>query len=113
MRILAEFRTFIQRGNVIDLAVGVIMGVAFGNIVNALVGGRLMPPLGRAAGGVNFTDLVVNLGGTNDKGEPVLLKYGNFLQTLFDFAIVAVCVFALVKLVNALKRPGQSPPPEP
>jgi large conductance mechanosensitive channel len=111
MSMVSEFKTFIQRGNVIDLAVGVIIGGAFGKIVSSLVGDVLMPPIGLAVGGVDFSQLAINLGGTAE--EPVLLKYGSFLQATFDFLIVAFCVFLLVKAVNAMKRPEPEAPAAP
>jgi large conductance mechanosensitive channel len=112
MSMASEFRTFIQRGNVVDMAVGVIVGAAFGKIVTALVNGVLMPPIGLAVGGVSFSDLAVRLGGTEE--APVTLAYGAFLQTVFDFLIVAVCVFLLVKAVNAMRKPEPpAAPPEP
>ena len=115
MGMIAEFKTFVQRGNVVDMAVGVIIGAAFGKIVTALVDGLLMPPIGLALGGVDFARLAVRLGGTDE--EPVLLRYGAFVQTLIDFLIVAFCVFLLVRVVNALRAPEPVPPapiaPEP
>ena len=107
MGMVSEFKTFIQRGNVIDMAVGVIVGAAFGKIVTALVDGVLLPPIGLAVGGVRFADLSLRLGGTDQ--APVTLNYGAFLQSVFDFLIVAFCVFLLVKAVNAVRRP--EPPP--
>jgi large conductance mechanosensitive channel len=113
MSIVSEFKAFIQRGNVIDLAVGVIIGAAFGKIVASLVADVLMPPIGLIVGNVNFTELKLAIGGTADK--PVTINYGNFLQTVFDFLIVAACVFLLVKGVNALSRAKAEPakPAEP
>ena len=111
MSMVSEFKTFIQRGNVIDLAVGVIIGGAFGKIVSSLVGDVLMPPIGLAVGGVDFSNLAVNLGGTVE--EPVLLRYGSFLQATFDFLIVAFCVFLLVKAVNSMKRAEPEAPAAP
>src|SRR4051812_10420648 len=105
---LAEFREFIKRGNVVDMAIGVIVGGAFGRIVSSLVADVLMPPVGMAMGGVRFTDLKVTIGGTEE--APVTINYGNFLQATFDFLVVAFCVFLLVKLINALKRPLEEPP---
>ncbi|HMP04574.1 MAG TPA: large-conductance mechanosensitive channel protein MscL [Gemmatales bacterium] len=114
MGILREFKTFIQRGNVIDLAVGVIIGAAFGRIVSSLVADILMPPIGLLTGGINFTDLKLSLGGDpNDAAKMVTLNYGSFLQTVVDFLIVAGCVFALVKGVNSLKRADEAKPAEP
>jgi large conductance mechanosensitive channel len=111
MSMLSEFREFIQRGNVVDMAVGIIIGAAFGRIVSALVDGVLMPPIGLAMGGVDFSALAVPLGGTPE--APVLLKYGAFLQTVIDFLIIAFCVFLLVKAVNRLRRPAPAAPPAP
>lgn len=108
MGLLSEFKTFIQRGNVIDLAVGVIIGAAFGKIVNSLVADVIMPPVGYLVGGINFTDLVLTLGGTR-----VTIKYGSFLQTLFDFLIIAFCIFLLVKAVNTMNRKEEAIPPQP
>lgn len=110
MSVVSEFRTFIQRGNVIDLAVGVIIGGAFGKIVSSLVGDVLMPPIGLAVGGVDFNELAIPLSGGE---EPVLLKYGAFLQATFDFVIVAFCVFLLVKAVNSMKRREPEAPAAP
>jgi large conductance mechanosensitive channel len=98
-----EFLTFIKRGNVMDLAVGVIIGAAFGKIVSSLVADVLMPPIGYLIGGVKFTDLHVVLG-KNPDGKPVTINYGNFLQAGFDFLIVAFCVFLLIKLINSVMR---------
>jgi large conductance mechanosensitive channel len=112
MSMISEFRTFIQRGNVVDMAVGVIVGGAFGKIVTSLVNDVLMPPIGLAVGGVKFTDLLVRLGGSDE--QPVNFAYGAFLQTVFDFVIVAFCVFLLVKAVNAMRKPeAPAAPPEP
>jgi large conductance mechanosensitive channel len=93
-----------MKGNVVDLAVGVIIGTAFGKIVSSLVADVVMPPLGILIGGVNFSDLAVNLG-NDPKGVPVLLKYGAFLQTVFDFLIIAIVIFLAVKGINKLKKP--------
>ena len=108
MAMMQEFRTFIQRGNVMDMAVGVIIGGAFGKIVSSLVGNVLMPVLGLLLGGVDFTHLALTIGGTAE--APVLLGYGSLIQATLDFLILAFCVFLLVKAVNALRKP--EPPPE-
>lgn len=109
---LSEFREFIQRGNVVDMAVGVIIGGAFGKIVSSIVGDVLMPPIGLVSGGVDFKALKIVIGGTPE--APVTINYGMFLQTTIDFIIIAFCVFLLVKAVNQMRRPAPAaPPPEP
>ncbi|HKC51350.1 MAG TPA: large-conductance mechanosensitive channel protein MscL [Myxococcota bacterium] len=110
MSVLTEFRDFINRGNVIDLAVGVIVGAAFGKIVTSIVGDVLMPSIGILMGGLNFSTLALQIGGTPE--APVLLKYGAFLQAVLDFVIVAFCVFLLVRAVNAVRtpKPAAAPP---
>jgi large conductance mechanosensitive channel len=114
MSIGSEFKEFAMKGNVVDLAVGVIVGAAFGKIVSSFVGDVVMPPLGLLVGGVNFSDLALTLG-TDPKGAPVLLKYGAFLQTIFDFLIIAFVIFIAVKGINTLKKPpppaADAPPP--
>lgn len=109
MSMVGEFKSFIQRGNVIDLAVGVIIGGAFGKIVSSLVADVLMPPIGLAIGGIDFAELKLRLGGTEE--APVTLNYGSFFQATVDFVIVAFCVFLLVKAVNAMRRPEPAPAP--
>ena len=109
---LREFKEFIQRGNVIDMAVGVIIGAAFGKIVASIVNDVLMPPIGLASGGVDFKALKLAIGGAPE--APVTINYGMFLQTTIDFLIIAFCVFLLVKAVNKLKKPAAPPAaPEP
>jgi len=109
MSLGSEFKEFAMKGNVIDLAVGVVIGAAFGKIVASLVGDIVMPPIGMLTGGINFTDLAVKLG-LDPTGKPVLLKYGSFLQTVLEFLIVAFVIFVLVKGINSLKRPPPAPP---
>ena len=113
MSMVKEFKEFIMRGNVIDLAVGIVIGAAFGKIVSSLVADIIMPPLGLLIGGVNFTDLKVVLGPPLSGGEPVTLNYGNFIQVLFDFVIVAFAIFLVVKMVNRLKRKQAEAPDVP
>ncbi|MFY8269680.1 MAG: large conductance mechanosensitive channel protein MscL [Terrimicrobiaceae bacterium] len=111
MKIAQEFREFISRGNVVDLAVGVIIGAAFGKIVNSLVTDVIMPPIGAILKGVNFSSLFLTIDGKHydtlakakEAGAPVI-GYGMFLNTLIEFLIVAACVFLLVKIVNQIKR---------
>ncbi|HEX9208770.1 MAG TPA: large-conductance mechanosensitive channel protein MscL [Steroidobacteraceae bacterium] len=107
MSLMTEFKEFAMKGNVVDMAVGVVIGGAFGKIVSSFVGDVVMPLLGKLVGGVNFTDLAIELG-TSPAGEPVLLKYGAFLQSAFDFLIIAAAIFMALKAINKLKAP---PPP--
>src|SRR3954447_24722687 len=104
MPMLKEFKEFVARGNVMDLAVGVVMGAAFGKIVTSLVGDLIMPPLGVAIGGVNFAHLRIVLREPMNNQPAVSLNYGAFLQNILDFLIIAMAIFALVKLINRLKR---------
>jgi large conductance mechanosensitive channel len=108
----AEFKEFAMKGNVVDLAVGVIIGAAFGKIVSSLVGDLFMPVLGRVIGGINFSDLAVALG-KDPTGKDVLIKYGAFLQTVFDFIIIALVLFLVIKAINRLKRPAPAAPAPP
>jgi large conductance mechanosensitive channel len=116
MGLAAEFKEFAMKGNVIDLAVGVVIGGAFGKIVSSLVGDIIMPPIGMALGGVNFSEWALRIG-TDPAGKPVLFKYGSFIQTVFEFAIIALALFILIKGINRLKRapapaaPAVPPPP--
>ena len=107
MSLGSEFKEFAMKGNVIDLAVGVVIGAAFGKIVASLVGDVVMPPLGLIIGNVNFTDLAVEIG-HDPKGKEVLWRYGAFIQTIFEFMIIAFVLFVIIKGINRLKRP---PPP--
>jgi large conductance mechanosensitive channel len=102
-----------MKGNVVDLAVGVIIGGAFGKIVSSFVGDVVMPVLGKVIGGVNFSDLAVNLGMSADGKTPVLLKYGSFLQATFDFLIIALVIFMAIRALNRLKKPDPAAPPAP
>ena len=113
MSMVKEFKEFIMRGNVIDLAVGIVIGAAFGKVVSSLVADIIMPPLGLLIGGVNFTELKVVLGPPLSGGEPVTLNYGNFIQVMFDFVIVAFAIFLVVKMVNRLKRKQAEAPAVP
>ena len=109
---LKEFRAFAVKGNVVDLAVGLIIGAAFGKIVTSLVADVVMPPIGVLVGGVNFSSLALTLKEATDAAPAVQLKYGMFLQTLIDFSIVAAAVFLLVKFINRLKRQEAAKPAE-
>lgn len=110
-KFLGEFKEFISRGNVVDLAIGVIMGAAFGKIVTALVSDIIMPPIGLVLKGIDFKDLYLPLNGKNyatfadaQKDGAAILAYGSFINTVIEFVIISACVFALVKAINTLKR---------
>ena len=107
-----EFKEFAMKGSVVDMAVGVIIGAAFGKIVGSLVEDVIMPPLGMIIGGVNFTDLALHIG-TDPAGKEVILKYGNFLQISFQFLILAFVLFMLIRGINKLKKPDPAAPPPP
>ena len=117
-KFIEEFKQFAMRGNVLDMAVGVIIGGAFGKIVSSLVDDIIMPPVGWLIGGVNFSDLKVTLPSVNVAGEEfkaATINYGNFLQTCLDFLIVAFCIFLLIKMVNRFtaKKKEEAPKPAP
>jgi large conductance mechanosensitive channel len=112
MGIASEFKEFAMKGSVVDLAIGVVIGGAFGKIVNSVVNDIIMPPIGLAIGGVDFKDLAVAIG-TSPKGEPVLFRYGMFIQTVFEFLIIALALFLVIKAINRLKRPSPSVPMPP
>jgi large conductance mechanosensitive channel len=120
-----EFKKFIMRGNVVDLAVGVIIGAAFGGIVSSLVADILMPPIAYVTGGVDFSQKAIDLPGsivdptTKDKPPseqkmmPVKLKWGSFLQKVVDFLIIALCLFLVIKAINKIQRKKEEAPPPP
>lgn len=115
MSVAKEFREFIARGNVVDLAVGVVIGGAFGAIVKSLVDQVVMPPIGWLMGGVDFSDLQLALprNPMTPDAEPVLVQYGAFINTIIQFLIVAAAVFVLVKLINSLRRKQAADPAPP
>lgn len=109
-----EFREFAVRGNVIDMAVGIIIGAAFGKIVSSLVGDVIMPPIGVLLGGVDFSDLAITIKEAAGDVPAVVIAYGKFIQTVVDFTIIAFAIFVAVKAINTLKRrEEQAPKPEP
>jgi large conductance mechanosensitive channel len=110
MSLASEFKEFAMKGSVVDLAVGVIIGAAFGKIVSSLVGDLFMPVLGKAIGGFNFSDMAFSLG-KDPAGKEVLIKYGAFVQAAFDFLIIALVLFAVIKAINTLKKPPPAAPP--
>jgi large conductance mechanosensitive channel len=116
MSIVREFKEFAMRGNVVDLAVGIIIGISFGKIVSSLVNDVIMPPIGLALGGLDFSNLLVTLKAASGTEPAVSLRYGMFINTVIDFIIVAFVIFLLVKGMNSLKRKQEekpAAPPEP
>lgn len=113
MSIISEFKTFAVRGNVIDMAVGIIVGAAFGKIVSSFVDGVIMPPLGLLIGGVDFSDLAIVLKQAVGDVPAVTLNYGLFIQTLVDFVIIAFAIFLAIKGINSLKRKEAAAPSAP
>lgn len=120
MSFVQEFREFAMRGNVVDLAVGVVIGAAFGKVVTSLVQDVIMPPLGALLGGVDFKHLFLSLSGETfatladaEKAGAPLIKYGVFIQTIVDFIIIAFAIFMVVKIINRLKRQEEAAPAAP
>ena len=113
MGMISEFKQFAMKGNVVDMAVGIIIGAAFGKIVSSFVGDVIMPPLGLLIGGVDFTDLVITLKAATEDAAAVTLSYGKFIQTVFDFVIVAFAIFIAIKAMNKLKRTEEEKPAAP
>jgi len=117
MKLIDEFKTFALKGNVVDMAVGIIIGGAFGKIVSSLVSDVIMPPIGLLVGGVNFADLSFVMKEAIGDAPAVTLNYGNFIQVVFDFLIVAFAIFMMIKAMNSLKKKEEShpvtPPPPP
>jgi large conductance mechanosensitive channel len=128
MSMLKEFKEFAMRGNVVDMAVGLVIGAAFGKIVTSLVNDVIMPPIGRLLGNMDFSKLAIKLGTATKTvveaghekviSEEILLKYGAFINTIIDFVIVAFCLFLVIKAMNTLKRlqeqaPAPAAPPAP
>jgi large conductance mechanosensitive channel len=113
MSIISEFKAFAVKGNVVDMAVGIIIGAAFGKIVSSFVGDVVMPPLGVLIGGVDFSDLAVVLKAAEGDAAAVTLSYGKFIQSIIDFLIVAFAIFMGVKVINRLKREEEAAPSAP
>lgn len=111
MGMIREFKEFASKGNMLDLAVGVIIGAAFGKIVSSLVADVLMPPIGLLLGGANFTNLKTTLREAVGTAPAVTLNYGTFIQTIVDFLIVAFAIFLLIKAVNRMRRKQEEAPP--
>lgn len=113
MSIVSEFKAFAMRGNVVDMAVGIVMGGAFGKIVSSFVADVLMPPIGIILGGVDFSDLAVTLKAAAEGTAAVTLKYGQFIQTVVDFLIIAFAIFLVVKAMNTVKKKEETAPVAP
>jgi large conductance mechanosensitive channel len=111
MGMLQEFKAFAMRGNVVDMAVGIVIGAAFGKITTSFVNDVLMPPIGMLLGGIDFSDRAVTLKEAVGETPAVMLKYGVFINTILDFVIVAFAIFLLVKAMNTMKR--EAPPAAP
>lgn len=112
MSIIKEFREFAVKGNVVDMAVGVIIGAAFGKIVSSLVSDVIMPPIGIMIGGVDFSNLSFVLKEASSSAPAVTLNYGKFIQTIIDFLIISFAIFLMVKMINKLKRREEQKPAE-
>lgn len=113
MSFVKEFREFAVKGNVVDMAVGIIIGAAFGKVVSSLVSDVFMPPLGWMIGGVDFSELAIVLPEIIEGKGPVSILYGKFIQTILDFTIVAFAIFMMVKVVNRLKKKEAEAPATP
>ncbi len=113
MSLVKEFREFAMRGNVMDMAVGIIIGAAFGKIVSSFVNDVLMPPLGLALGGVDFSEMVITLRKASGEAAAVTLNYGSFIQTVVDFTIIAFGIFMMIKAMNSLKKKAEAKPAAP
>lgn len=110
MSFIKEFKTFAMRGNVVDMAVGIIIGAAFGKIVSSFVSDVIMPPIGVLLGGVDFKDLALTIKDATAEQAAVLIKYGAFIQTVIDFLIIALAVFVGLKAMNSLQRKEDAAP---
>ncbi|MCH9675274.1 MAG: large-conductance mechanosensitive channel protein MscL [Gammaproteobacteria bacterium] len=113
MSMMSEFKDFALKGNVVDMAVGIVIGGAFGKIVSSFVADVLMPPIGMLLGGVDFSKMAVTLQEAKGDVEAVVLKYGSFIQTVVDFVIIAFAIFLVVKAMNAAKKKEEEAPAAP
>ncbi|MDK8463682.1 large-conductance mechanosensitive channel protein MscL [Marinobacter sp. SS13-12] len=113
MSIVKEFKEFAVKGNVMDMAVGIIIGVAFGKIVSSFVADVMMPPIGLLIGGVDFSNLVITLKAAEEGAEAVAIRYGAFIQAVFDFLIVAIAVFIAVRALNSMRKKDAETPAAP
>jgi len=113
MSMMKEFRDFAMRGNVVDMAIGIVIGGAFGKIVTSFVNDVLMPPIGMALGGVDFTELTMTLKEASGDVAAVTMNYGSFIQTVVDFVIIAFAIFMVVKAMNNMKKKEEEKPSAP
>ena len=113
MSMMSEFKSFAMRGNVVDMAVGIVIGAAFGKIVTSFVKDVLMPPIGMMMGGVNFSDLAFVLQAATEEVAAVTINYGSFIQTVLDFIIIAFAIFMVIKAMNNMKKQEVEAPAEP
>jgi len=113
MGMVSEFKAFVMKGNLVDMAAGIIIGVAIGKVVSSLVADVIMPPIGVLMGGVDFSNLGYLLQDAVGETPAVMLKWGAFVQSIIDFLIVALCVFLIIRLVNKLQKPEEEKPAEP
>jgi len=113
MKWLQEFKTFAVRGNVVDMAIGIVIGAAFGKIVSSFVADVIMPPIGLLIGGVDFSKLVITIKKATETTTAVTLNYGKFIQTIIDFTIIAFAIFMVINAINTLKRKEAVKPSEP
>lgn len=110
MDIISEFKAFAVKGNVVDMAVGIIVGAAFGKMVSSFVGDVIMPPIGVLLGGVDFTNLAFTVKEATGSAPAVLISYGKFIQTIIDFTIIAFTIFMAVKAMNSLRKKEEAAP---
>lgn len=113
MKLIQEFKKFAMRGNVVDMAVGIIIGAAFGKIITALVNDVIMPPIGLLVGGIDFSNLMFTIKEAEEGAAAVTIKYGSFINTVIDFTIVAFAIFMVIKAMNSLKKKEEEKPAAP
>ncbi len=113
MGMIKEFKEFAVKGNVVDMAVGIIIGVAFGKIISSFVADVIMPPIGVLLGGVDFSGLAITVKKAAEAAPAVVISYGKFIQTVIDFIIIAFVIFIAVKAINILKKEAPKAPPKP
>lgn len=113
MKLVQEFKSFAMRGNVVDMAVGIIIGAAFGKIVTSLVNDVIMPPIGLLVGGLDFSNMVITIKEATESAPAIIVKYGVFVNTVIDFLIVAWAIFMVIKGMNSLKKKEEAAPAAP